>query len=183
METATFGAGCFWGVESVFEQVDGVVATKVGYTGGFTEAPSYEDVCSHRTGHAEAVEVTFDPARVSYDKLLDIFWMNHDPTQLNRQGPDVGDNYRSVIFYHSPEQEAAAIASKKRLEQSGHYRRPIVDRDRSRRKVLGRRGIPPEVFLAARDRVDLQHPGVTRELLAGAGLLDARGVRDIDVRW
>ena len=98
METATFGAGCFWGVESVFEQVDGVLATKVGYTGGFTQAPSYEDVCSHRTGHAEAVEVTFDPARVSYDTLLDIFWMNHDPTQLNRQGPDVGDNYRSVIF-------------------------------------------------------------------------------------
>jgi methionine-S-sulfoxide reductase len=85
METATFGAGCFWGVESVFEQVDGVVATKVGYTGGFTDAPSYEDVCSHRTGHAEAVEVTFDPARVSYDKLLDIFWMNHDPTQVNRR--------------------------------------------------------------------------------------------------
>ena len=102
METATFGAGCFWGVESVFEQVDGVVATKAGYTGGFTQAPSYEDVCSHRTGHAEAVEVTFDPARVSYDKLLDIFWMNHDPTQVNRQGPDVGDNYRTVIFYHSP---------------------------------------------------------------------------------
>src|ERR1035441_10700145 len=87
METATFGAGCFWGVESVFEQVDGVTATKVGYTGGFTQAPSYEDVCSRRTGHAEAVEVTFDPARVSYDTLLDIFWMNHDPTQLNRQGP------------------------------------------------------------------------------------------------
>ncbi len=126
METATFGAGCFWGVESVFEQVDGVTATKVGYTGGFTQAPSYEDVCSHRTGHAEAVEVTFDPARVSYDTLLDIFWMNHDPTQLNRQGPDVGDNYRSVIFFHSPEQEAAALTSKKRLEESGRYRRPIV---------------------------------------------------------
>src|SRR5580692_11281201 len=126
METATFGAGCFWGVESVFEQVDGVTATKVGYSGGFTQAPSYEDVCSHRTGHAEAVEVTFDPARVSYDTLLDIFWMNHDPTQLNRQGPDVGDNYRSVIFFHSPAQEAAALASKRRLEESGRYRRPIV---------------------------------------------------------
>jgi len=85
METATFGAGCFWGVESVFEQVDGVTATKVGYAGGFTEAPTYEAVCSHRTGHAEAVEVTYDPTRVSYEKLLDIFWMNHDPTQLNRQ--------------------------------------------------------------------------------------------------
>jgi peptide-methionine (S)-S-oxide reductase len=151
METATFGAGCFWGVESVFEQVDGVVATKVGYTGGFTQAPSYEDVCSHRTGHAEAVEVTFDPARVSYDKLLDIFWMNHDPTQLNRQGPDVGDNYRSVIFYHSPEQEAAAIASKQRQELSGHYRRPIVteivpagtfwDAEEYHQKYFSRRGI------------------------------------------
>jgi peptide-methionine (S)-S-oxide reductase len=151
METATFGAGCFWGVESVFEQVDGVVATKVGYTGGFTEAPSYEEVCSHRTGHAEAVEVTFDPARVSYDKLLDIFWMNHDPTQLNRQGPDVGDNYRSVIFYHSPEQEAAAVASKQRQELSGNYRRPIVteivpagtfwDAEEYHQKYFSRRGI------------------------------------------
>jgi peptide-methionine (S)-S-oxide reductase len=151
METATFGAGCFWGVESVFEQVDGVVATKVGYTGGFTDAPTYEDVCSHRTGHAEAVEVTFDPARVSYDTLLDIFWMNHDPTQVNRQGPDVGDSYRTVIFYHSPEQEAAAIASKKRLEESGRYRRPIAteivpagkfwDAEEYHQKYFSRRGI------------------------------------------
>src|ERR1700730_10919469 len=151
METATFGAGCFWGVESVFEQVDGVTATKVGYTGGFTQAPSYEDVCSHRTGHAEAVEVTFDPARVSYETLLDIFWMNHDPTQLNRQGPDVGDSYRTVIFFHSPEQEAAAIASKKRLEESGRYRRPIVteivptatfwDAEEYHQKYFSRRGI------------------------------------------
>jgi peptide-methionine (S)-S-oxide reductase len=151
METATFGAGCFWGVESVYEQVDGVVATKVGYTGGFTDAPSYEDVCSHHTGHAEAVEVTFDPARVSYDKLLDIFWMNHDPTQVNRQGPDVGDNYRTVIFYHSPEQEAAAIASKKRLEESGRYKRPIAteivpagkfwDAEEYHQKYFSRRGI------------------------------------------
>jgi peptide-methionine (S)-S-oxide reductase len=151
MEIATFGAGCFWGVESVFEQVDGVVATKVGYTGGFTDAPSYEDVCSHRTGHAEAVEVTFDPARVSYDKLLDIFWMNHDPTQVNRQGPDVGDNYRTVILYHSPEQEAAAIASKKRLEESGRYKRPIAteivpagkfwDAEEYHQKYFSRRGI------------------------------------------
>ena len=161
MEIATFGAGCFWGVESVFEQVDGVVATKVGYTGGFTDAPSYEDVCSHRTGHAEAVEVTFDPARVSYDKLLDIFWMNHDPTQVNRQGPDVGDNYRTVIFYHSPEQEAAAIASKKRLEEFGPLQASDRDRDRAGREVLGRRGVPPEVLLAARHRLDLQHSRVT----------------------
>jgi peptide-methionine (S)-S-oxide reductase len=151
METAIFGAGCFWGVESVFEQVDGVTATKVGYTGGFTQAPSYEDVCSHRTGHAEAVEVTFDPARVSYDTLLDIFWMNHDPTQLNRQGPDVGDSYRSVIFFQSPEQETAALASRKRLEESGHHRRPIVteivpaaqfwDAEEYHQKYFSRRGI------------------------------------------
>ena len=151
METATFGAGCFWGVESVFEQVDGVTATKVGYTGGFTQAPSYEDVCSHRTGHAEAVEVTYDPARVGYDKLLDIFWMNHDPTQLNRQGPDIGDNYRSVIFFHSPDQEAAAVASKRHLEELGRYRRPIVteivpaatfwDAEDYHQKYFSRRGI------------------------------------------
>src|SRR4029077_7565859 len=126
METATFGAGCFWGVESVFEQVDGGTATKVGSPGGFTQAPSYEDVCSHRTGHAEAVEVTFDPARVSYDTLLDIFWLNNDPTQLHRRGPHIGDKYRSVIFPHTPDQEGAALASKTRLEQSGRYRRPIV---------------------------------------------------------
>jgi peptide-methionine (S)-S-oxide reductase len=108
-------------------------------------------VCSHRTGHAEAVEVTFDPARVSYDTLLDIFWMNHDPTQVNRQGPDVGDNYRTVIFYHSPEQEAAAIASKKRLEESGRYKRPIAteivpagkfwDAEEYHQKYFSRRGI------------------------------------------
>src|SRR5579884_1805848 len=111
-ETATFGAGCFWGVEAAFRQVPGVVATQVGYSGGHTERPTYRDVCSHTTGHAEVVEVTYDPARVSYDDLLRVFWENHDPTQLNRQGPDVGDQYRSVIFYHSPEQEAAAEASK-----------------------------------------------------------------------
>ena len=161
METATFGAGCFWGVESVFEQVDGVTATKVGYTGGFTQAPSYEDVCSHRTGHAEAVEVTYDPARVSYDTLLDIFWMNHDPTQLNRQGPDIGDNYRSVVFYHSPEQEAAAIASKKRLEESGRYKRPIVteivpattfwDAEQYHEKYFSRRGIVATCNIPARN--------------------------------
>ena len=162
METATFGAGCFWGVESVFEQVDGVISTKVGYTGGFTEAPSYEDVCRHTTGHAEAVEVTYDPAKVSYEKLLDIFWMNHDPTQLNRQGPDVGDNYRSVIFFHSPEQEAEAA----RVEGCARAVRtlppPDRHRDRPRREVLGRRGVPPEVLLAARHRGDLQHPCVSR---------------------
>jgi peptide-methionine (S)-S-oxide reductase len=125
-ELATFGAGCFWGVEADFRQIRGVVATEVGYEGGHTENPSYRDVCSHRTGHAEVVQVEYDPARVSYDDLLKVFWENHDPTQLNRQGPDVGDQYRTVIFYHTPEQQAAAQASKERLEAENKYRRPIV---------------------------------------------------------
>lgn len=125
-EKATFGAGCFWGVEADFRQVEGVVATAVGYEGGKTTNPTYRDVCSHTTGHAEVVEVEYDPARVSYDDLLTVFWEGHDPTQFNRQGPDVGDQYRSVIFYSTPEQRAAAEASKQRLEQAGKYRRPIV---------------------------------------------------------
>jgi peptide-methionine (S)-S-oxide reductase len=125
-QKATFGAGCFWGVEAAFRQVPGVTATRVGYTGGKTENPSYWDVCSHTTGHAEVVEVEYDPARVSYDALLKVFWENHDPTQLNRQGPDVGDQYRSVIFFHDAEQEAAARASKEERDRSGKHRRPIV---------------------------------------------------------
>jgi peptide-methionine (S)-S-oxide reductase len=126
MEKATFGAGCFWGVEDAFRQVKGVKETAVGYSGGRFENPTYQDVCSGRTGHAEVVEVQFDPAEVSYDELLNVFWENHDPTTLNRQGPDVGEQYRSAIFYHTPEQEAAARASKEALEQSGKYRRPVV---------------------------------------------------------
>jgi peptide-methionine (S)-S-oxide reductase len=125
-ELATFGAGCFWGVEADFRQIRGVVATQVGYEGGHTENPTYRDVCSHTTGHAEVVQVEYDPARVSYDDLLKVFWENHDPTQLNRQGPDVGDQYRTVIFFHTPEQRAAAQAAKERLEAEKKYRRPIV---------------------------------------------------------
>jgi peptide-methionine (S)-S-oxide reductase len=126
MEKATFGAGCFWGVEAAFRQVPGVTATAVGYSGGSLANPSYKDVCTDRTGHAEVVEVEYDPARVSYEKLLEVFWSNHDPTTRNRQGPDIGTQYRSVIFYHTPEQKAAAIASKRQLQQSGKFHRPIV---------------------------------------------------------
>ena len=125
-KTATFGAGCFWGVEAAFRQIEGVEATRVGYAGGRLDNPTYEDVCSHRTGHAEVVEVAYDPERVSYEQLLDVFWHKHDPTQLNRQGWDVGDQYRSVVFYEDEDQRAAAESSKAELDASGRFRKPVV---------------------------------------------------------
>ena len=126
MQKATFAGGCFWGIEEAFRQVPGVVSTRVGYTAGKMKNPTYKDVCSDQTGHAEAVEVTYDPSSVSYEILLDLFWTLIDPTQVDRQGPDVGSQYRSVIFYHSREQEAAAKASMEKLAKSGKHRRPIA---------------------------------------------------------
>lgn len=126
IEKATFGAGCFWGVEEAFRTLSGVVSTMVGYTGGTGDNPTYEQVCTDTTGHAEVVQIEFDPEKIGYEQLLEIFWSNHDPTQVNRQGPDVGRQYRSAIFFHSPEQEAAARSSRSDLDASGKLSRPVA---------------------------------------------------------
>ena len=126
MAKATFGAGCFWGVEAAFRQVKGVASTAVGYLGGALKNPTYHDVCTGKTGHAEVVQLEYDPSLVSYEELLNVFWSLHDPTTLNRQGPDVGTQYRSAIFFHNAEQEAVAKASKEKLQNSGRYKRDIV---------------------------------------------------------
>ena len=123
---ATFGAGCFWGVEAAYRQIPGVISTRVGYLGGTMENPTYRDVCSGRTGHAEVVEVTYDSDRLTYEDMLTVFWDNHNPTTLNRQGPDIGTQYRSAIFYHEDEQKEAAVESKEERDRSGRYRNPIV---------------------------------------------------------
>jgi len=125
-EKATFAAGCFWGVEEAFYDESGVASTRVGYTGGNLEQPTYQQVCSGTSGHAEAVEVTFDPAKISYEELLKLFWQAHDPTQLDRQGPDIGSQYRSVVFYHTEEQRRLAEASRDALDQSGRYKSSVV---------------------------------------------------------
>jgi peptide-methionine (S)-S-oxide reductase len=126
MATATFAAGCFWGVEARFAALPGVLSTEVGYTGGAAPDPTYEQVCAHRTGHAEAVRVEYDPEEISYERLLTAFFDMHDPTQKDRQGPDVGSQYRSAVFFHTPEQEAAANAAIRRLDEGGRYRRPVA---------------------------------------------------------
>ena len=139
MEKATFGAGCFWGVEVRFGQIPGVLETAVGYEGGALKNPTYRDVCTDRTGHAEVVELVFDPARVSYETLVEQFFALHDPTQLDRQGPDWGRQYRSAIFFHSPEQEATAGAVLARRDAPKHIRKPIVAQ-----------GVPAQTFWAPR---------------------------------
>ena len=157
MATATFGAGCFWGVEAAFARVPGVRSTAVGYAGGELARPTYHQVCSGCTGHAEVVLVEYDPEQVSYRQLLEVFWAEHDPTQLNRQGRDVGSQYRSVIFVHDAEQEARAQASRTELEQAGRYKSPIVTEimplsgfwraEEHHQKYLAKRGLAADYCL------------------------------------
>ena len=157
LQKATFAAGCFWGVEEIFRSTTGVVSTRAGYAGGRTVNPSYEDVCTDKTGHAEAVEIEFDPSKVSYEKLLDIFWNMHDPTQVNKQGPDTGTQYRSVIFFHDQEQKKGALASKEKLEKSRKFNKPIATQivaagefypaEEYHQKYFQKRGIKPACHL------------------------------------
>ena len=160
-DQATFAAGCFWGVEAMFAKVDGVTQTQVGYTGGRTAVPSYEDVCNDDTGHAEAVLVTFDPAKVSYAELLDVFWSSHDPTTVDRQGPDVGSQYRSAIFFHNAEQERVARASVQEVEKSGVFAGKIVTQI-----VPAGTFYPAEEYhqkyFARRGRADSCHVGIAK---------------------
>lgn len=139
-ETASFAAGCFWGVEAAFRELEGVVETTVGYMGGHTKNPNYKEVCTGSTGHAETLQLKYDPAEISFEKLLEVFWNKHDPTTKNRQGPDIGEQYRSVIFYHTEEQKKLAEESKKKLDSSGRYRNPVVTEI-----------IPAETFYPAED--------------------------------
>lgn len=139
-ETASFAAGCFWGVEAAFRELKGVVETTVGYMGGHTKNPNYKEVCTGSTGHAETLQLKYDPAEISFEKLLEVFWNKHDPTTKNRQGPDIGEQYRSVIFYHTEEQKKLAEESKKKLDSSGKYRNPVVTEI-----------IPAETFYPAED--------------------------------
>lgn len=140
MATATFGAGCFWGVEEAFRRLPGVTETAVGYAGGHVDHPTYKQVCTDTTGHAEVVQVQYNPDQITYEQLLEVFWTSHDPTQVNRQGPDFGTQYRTVIFYHTPDQKEAAEASKRSLEASGVFRRPIATQI-----------VPAETFWEAED--------------------------------
>jgi|SRR6185369_17475087 len=150
---ATFGAGCFWGVEPLFRKIQGVTDAKVGYSGGMTENPTYKEVCTGKTGHAEVVQVTYDPEKVSYNRLLDVFWNNHNPTTPNRQGPDIGTQYRSVIFFHDAEQERLAEQSKQTLEQSEKWSRPIItevvpaapfyEAEESHQRYFEKKGVDP----------------------------------------
>ena len=146
IELATFGMGCFWAPQSYFSKIKGVVDTAVGYSGGKTKNPTYQDVCSHTTGHAEVIQITFDPAKVSYEELLKIFWENHDPTQMNRQGPDFGDQYRSVIFYHSPEQKIKAENSRDNKQKEGKVKNPYWQNDTIATQIA-----PAEIFYRAEE--------------------------------